>query len=166
MIIAAFPVIIIARRTAEYERNKSLTKNPNKIEAKDVVSSVKVVTFVKFLPVVVLSWILLCYLFVYYYLCHKQVNYYKIVFIGVISFMCYGYISTKIIDQLKFHFEKLKTIFYYFIVPKGFDNLKEMRKNLVVEVNDFLKDSVKDTIYDNNREFYPWNKNLMSVDSL
>ena len=65
--------------------------------------------------------------------------------------MFYGYLSINIFDTLKFHFETLKTIFYFFVVPKGIDNLKDMRRRLADDVNDFFNESIKDTQYENNR---------------
>lgn len=65
--------------------------------------------------------------------------------------MFYGYLSINIIDYLKYHFETLKTLFYYFVVPKGIDNLRHMRKNLVDDVSDFFEENIKNTQYENNR---------------
>ena len=50
-----------------------------------------------------------------------------------------------------YHYKALKTIFYFLIVPKGIDNLKDIRKKLVIEVNDFFDENIKDTQYENNR---------------
>ena len=47
--IIVLPIVRYVKIKAERERHKALDKNPNKLEAKDVVSSVKVVTFFKFL---------------------------------------------------------------------------------------------------------------------
>ena len=154
MLIIILPLIRIVKIKAESERSKSLEKNPNKLYAKDVVSSVKVVTFVKYLPLVGLAWVYLCHIFANYYLCkltHKHYNFLYVFFIGCISFMFYGYLSINIFDTLKFHFETLKTIFYFFVVPKGIDNLKDMRRRLADDVNDFFNESIKDTQYENNR---------------
>ena len=154
MLIIILPLIRIVKIKAESERSKSLEKNPNKLYAKDVVSSVKVVTFVKYLPLVGLAWVYLCHIFTNYYLCkltHKHYNFLYVFFIGCISFMFYGYLSINIFDTLKFHFETLKTIFYFFVVPKGIDNLKDMRRRLADDVNDFFNESIKDTQYENNR---------------
>ena len=154
MLIIILPLIKIVKIKAESERSKSLEKNPNKLYAKDVVSSVKVVTFVKYLPLVGLAWVYLCHIFTNYYLCkltHKHYNFLYVFFIGCISFMFYGYLSINIFDTLKFHFETLKTIFYFFVVPKGIDNLKDMRRRLADDVNDFFNESIKDTQYENNR---------------
>ena len=65
--------------------------------------------------------------------------------------MFYGYLSINIIDYLKYHFETLKTLFYYFVVTKGIDNLRHMRKNLVDDVNEFFEENIKNTQYENNR---------------
>ena len=51
MVIIYKPLVNMVRNKAEKERHKALEKNPNKYEAKDVVSSVKVVTFGQYLPV-------------------------------------------------------------------------------------------------------------------
>ena len=158
MFILVLPLIKFVKKKAESERNKSLEKNPNKVEAKDVVSSVKVVTFVKYLPIVGIFWAILCCIFSNYYLnrlTHKHYNILYVFFIGCISFMFYGYLSINIFDQLKLHFEALKTIFYLFIVPKGIDNLRDMRKKLVKDVNEFINESIKDTQYENNRIINP-----------
>ena len=163
MICLVYPLIITVRRIAEVERNKSLEKNPNKVEAKDVVSSVKVVTFVKYLPIIGLIWINFCYILANYYFTNKQFNFLNIFIIGCISFMFYGYISINIFDRLKLHFETLKTLFYYFIVPKGFDNLKDMRKNLVIEVKDFMIESAKNTPYENSEVLNPWIERTLSL---
>ena len=148
------PLVKYVRKKAEDERNKSLLKNPNKIQGKDVVSSVKVVTFVKYLPYVGIAWVNIWYIIINYILyrfTHKEYTYLTMLFVGSISFMFYGYLSINLIDYLNYHFETLKTIFYYFLVPKGIDNLRYMRKNLVNEVNDFFEENIKNTQYENNR---------------
>ena len=38
----------------------------------------------------------------------------------------------------------MKTIFYYFIVPKGIENLRKMRKKLAEEVNEFFEKKYKE----------------------
>ena len=154
MLVIILPLIRFVRKKAEDERNKSLEKNPNKIQGKDVVSSVKVVTFVKYLPFVGIAWVNLCYIFANYYLyrfTQKKYTYLSIFFVGCISFMFYGYLSINIIDYLKYYFETLKTLFYYFVVPKGIDNLRNMRKKLAEEVRDIFDEKIKDTQYENNR---------------
>ena len=148
------PLVKYVRKKAEDERNKSLLKNPNKIQGKDVVSSVKVVTFVKYLPYVGIAWVNIWYIIINYILyrfTHKEYTYLTMLFVGSISFMFYGYLSINLIDYLNYHFETLKTLFYYFLVPKGIDNLRNMRKNLVNEVNDFFEENIKNTQYENNR---------------
>ena len=154
MLLIAFPLVKYVRKKAEDERNKSLLKNPNKIQGKDIVSSVKVVTFVKYLPYVGIAWVNICYIFINYIIyrfTHKEYTFFTVFFIGTISFMFYGYLSINIIDYLKYHFETLKTLFYYFVVPKGIDNLRHMRKNLVDDVNEFFEENIKNTQYENNR---------------
>ena len=157
MIIIIFPLVTWVNYTVEFERNKSVQKNPNKIEGKDVVSSVKVVTFVKFLPLVGFVWVNVCNYFINYYLytiTKKTYAWINMIIIGIISFMFYGYLSINIVDQLKYHFKIMKTIFYYFIVPKGIGNLRNMRKKLAEDVNKFFEESIKDTQYENNRIIY------------
>jgi glycerol-3-phosphate O-acyltransferase/dihydroxyacetone phosphate acyltransferase len=154
MLLIALPLVKYVRKKAEDERNKSLLKNPNKIQGKDIVSSVKVVTFVKYLPYVGIAWVNICYIFINYIIyrfTHKEYTFFTVFFIGTISFMFYGYLSINIIDYLKYHFETLKTLFYYFVVPKGIDNLRHMRKNLVDDVNEFFEENIKNTQYENNR---------------
>ena len=157
MLFISLPLLFWVHSTAEFERNKSVQKNPNKILGKDVVSSVKVVTFVKFLPLVGLTWVNICNYFVNYYLFPITKQKYAIInmiVIGVISFMFYGYLSINVVDYLKYHFKIMKTIFYYFIVPKGIENLRKMRKKLAEEVNEFFEKNIKNTQYENNRIIY------------
>ena len=157
MLIITYPIVKWVNKTAEFERNKSVQKNPNKIEGKDVVSSVKVVTFVQFIPLLGIIWVNICNYFVNYYLyriTNKQYAWIKMIIIGIISLMFYGYLSINIFDYLKYHFKIMKTIFYYFIVPKGIENLRNMRKKLAEEVNKFFEESIKNTQYENNRIIY------------
>ena len=157
MLIITYPILKWVNKTAELERNKSVQKNPNKIEGKDVVSSVKVVTFVQFIPLLGIIWVNICNYFVNYYLyriTNKQYAWINMIIIGIISLMFYGYLSINIFDYLKYHFKIMKTIFYYFIVPKGIENLRNMRKKLAEEVNKFFEESIKNTQYENNRIIY------------
>ena len=152
--IVFIPLIILVRSHAEKERAKALEKNPNKIEAKDVVSSVKVVTFCKYLPIVAIFWVLLFYKLTNYLLANWIYSHFPSVnlfFVGCICFLFYGYLSINIFDRLKYHLKTMKTLFYYFIVPKGFYYLKDMRKKLHKEVKDFVNENIKDTQYENNR---------------
>ena len=157
MLIITYPILKWVNKTAELERNKSVQKNPNKIEGKDVVSSVKVVTFVQFIPLLGIIWVNICNYFVNYYLyriTNKQYAWINMIIIGIISLMFYGYLSINIFDYLKYHFKIMKTIFYYFSVPKGIENLRNMRKKLAEEVNKFFEESIKNTQYENNRIIY------------
>ena len=157
MLFISLPLLFWVHSTAEFERNKSVQKNPNKILGKDVVSSVKVVTFVKFLPLVGLTWVNICNYFVNYYLFPITKQKYAIInmiVIGVISFMFYGYLSINVVDYLKYHFKIMKTIFYYFIVPKGFENLRIMRKNLTKDVKEFFAKNIKNTQFENTNIIY------------
>ena len=154
MLIISFPILYWVNKKAEFERNKSVEKNPNKIKGKDVVSSVRVVTFVEFLPLVGLAWINIFNYFVNYYLykiTRQKYALVNMVIIGIISFMFYGYLSINIIDYIKYHFKIMKTIFYYFIVPKGIENLRKMRKKLAEDVKKFVEENIKNTQYENNR---------------
>ena len=162
MLLISWPLLLWVYSTAEFERNKSVQKNPNKIEGKDVVSSVKVVTFVKFLPLVGFAWVNICNYFVNYYLFPITKQKYAIInmiIMGVISFMFYGYLSINIVDYLKYHFKIMKTIFYYFIVPKGFENLRNMRKDYAKDVQEFFEKNIKNTQFENNRIIYESNNN-------
>jgi len=162
MLFISLPLLFWVHSTAEFERNKSVEKNPNKILGKDVVSSVKVVTFVKFLPLVGLTWVNICNYFVNYYLFPITKQKYAIInmiVIGVISFMFYGYLSINVVDYLKYHFKIMKTIFYYFIVPKGFENLRIMRKNLTKDVKEFFAKNIKNTQFENTNIIYEINSN-------
>ena len=162
MLFISLPLLFWVHSTAEFERNKSVQKNPNKILGKDVVSSVKVVTFVKFLPLVGLTWVNICNYFVNYYLFPITKQKYAIInmiVIGVISFMFYGYLSINVVDYLKYHFKIMKTIFYYFIVPKGFENLRIMRKNLTKDVKEFFAKNIKNTQFENTNITYEINNN-------
>ena len=162
MLFISLPLLFWVHSTAEFERNKSVEKNPNKILGKDVVSSVKVVTFVKFLPLVGLTWVNICNYFVNYYLFPITKQKYAIInmiVIGVISFMFYGYLSINVVDYLKYHFKIMKTIFYYFIVPKGFENLRIMRKNLTKDVKEFFAKNIKNTQFENTNIIYEINNN-------
>ena len=162
MLLISWPLLLWVYSKAEFERNKSVQKNPNKIEGKDVVSSVKVVTFVKFLPLVGFAWVNICNYFVNYYLFPITKQKYAIInmfVMGVISFMFYGYLSINIVDYLKYHFKIMKTIFYYFIVPKGFENLRNMRKDYAKDVQEFFEKNIKNTQFENNRIIYESNNN-------
>ena len=166
MLLIFFPLGKYVKKIAENERHKALEKNPHKLEAKDIVSSVKVVTFFKYLPIVGIIWVNLCYLFanyILYRLTHKKYTFISIFVIGCISFMFYGYLSINIFDLLKYHFETLKTIFYFFVVPKGIDNLKDMRRKLVHEVSDFFDENIKNTPYESNRIVNPKNERLLNL---
>ena len=162
MLLISWPLLLWVYSKAEFERNKSVQKNPNKIEGKDVVSSVKVVTFVKYLPLVGFAWVNICNYFVNYYLFPITKQKYAIInmiIMGVISFMFYGYLSINIVDYLKYHFKIMKTIFYYFIVPKGFENLRNMRKDYAKDVQEFFEKNIKNTQFENNRIIYELNNN-------
>ena len=162
MLLISWPLLLWVYSKAEFERNKSVQKNPNKIEGKDVVSSVKVVTFVKYLPLVGFAWVNICNYFVNYYLFPITKQKYAIInmiIMGVISFMFYGYLSINIVDYLKYHFKIMKTIFYYFIVPKGFENLRNMRKDYAKDVQEFFEKNIKNTQFENNRIIYESNNN-------
>ena len=91
MLVIILPLIRFVRKKAEDERNKSLEKNPNKIQGKDVVSSVKVVTFVKYLPIVGIVWVNLCYIFANYYLYRitKENILFKIYFLLGVFCLCF-----------------------------------------------------------------------------
>ena len=92
MFIIVLPFIRKVNQKAELERNKSIQKNPNKVHGNDVVSSVRVVTFVKYLPFIGIVWVNLCYFFVNYYLysiTKTKYHLFNMIIVGVISFMFY-----------------------------------------------------------------------------
>ena len=61
-LIIIYPFILYIRRKAEKERILAKAKNPNKIDAKDVVASVNIVTFLLCLPFIYVIWmIFFCY---------------------------------------------------------------------------------------------------------
>ena len=166
MLLIFFPLGKYVKKIAENERHKALEKNPHKLEGRDVVSSVKVVTFFKYLPIVGIIWVNLCYFIANYCLfrlTHQKYTFINVFFIGCISFMFYGYLSVNIFDLLKYHFETLKTIFCFFVVPKGIDNLKDMRRKLVNEVNDFFDENIKNTPYESNRIVNPKKERLLNL---
>lgn len=150
-LIIILPLVKISKDKAEEERTKALERNPNKFEAKDVVSSVKVVTFAKYLPIFGIIWSFLLYLLLKFYFL-KTYNFFFLIISCAICFMIYGYISITTIDSLNYHFEILKTIFYFFVVPKGIDNLKDMRKRLSKTTFDFINDNIKGTQYENETD--------------
>ena len=107
MFIIVLPFIRKVNQKAELERNKSIQKNPNKVHGNDVVSSVRVVTFVKYLPFIGIVWVNLCYFFVNYYLysiTKTKYHLFNMIIVGVISFMFYGYLSINIFDYIKYHY--------------------------------------------------------------
>ena len=166
MFIIVLPFIRKVNQKAELERNKSIQKNPNKVNGNDVVSSVRVVTFVKYLPFIGIVWVNLCYFFVNYYLysiTKTKYHLFNMIIVGVISFMFYGYLSINIFDYIKYHFKIMRTIFYYFLVPKGIQNLRNMRKELVEDVNKFFDESIKNTPYENQGIIYNY-KNSKRLD--
>ena len=55
------------------------------------------------------------------------------------------------VDKLFFYLETMKTRFIFFCFPKNIYRLKEMRKNLENEINDFVNFSISETEYENNR---------------
>ena len=162
MLIISFPLVAWVYKKAEYERNKSVERNPNKKEGKDVVSSVKVVTFVKYLPIVIIAWVNLFNYFVNFYLykiTNQKYTWINMIIVGIISFTFYGYLCINVVDFIKYHLKIMRTIFYYFIVPKGIENLRKMRKKLAEDVKEFFEKSIKNTQYENNRIIYTPNEN-------
>ena len=154
MITLTLPLVWFVRKLAEKERIKALEKNPNKFQAKDVVSSVKVTNFVKYLPLVGILWIILFGVFLNYYcysFTHKKFSLLPIICVGTFLFLFYGYLSVLMVDKLFFYLETMKTRFIFFCFPKNIYRLKEMRKNLENEINDFVNFSISETEYENNR---------------
>ena len=81
------------------------------------------------------------------------------IIVGIISFTFYGYLCINVVDFIKYHLKIMRTIFYYFIVPKGIENLRKMRKKLAEDVKEFFEKSIKNTQYENNRIIYTPNEN-------
>ena len=51
----------------------------------------------------------------------------------------------------------------FFVVPKGIDNLKDMRQKLAHVVNEFCDENIKNTPYENNRIVNPKNERLLNL---
>ena len=152
MIIISLPFVWKITKTAESARIKAQEKNPNKLKALDVVSSVKVTLFVKCLPFIFIIWIcLLYYVFNYYlkdffYLNYqiKEFSFYKILKYSSISFPIYSTLCTYMIDKLFFYLHTMKTNFIFFWIPSYVYKLKDYRNKLEKEVNEFVNSHIKE----------------------
>jgi glycerol-3-phosphate O-acyltransferase/dihydroxyacetone phosphate acyltransferase len=61
--VIVLPFVIYLSKRAEQERIASKLKNPNKIEATDVVSSIRITYFFAFLPIIIILWVIMFMLY-------------------------------------------------------------------------------------------------------
>jgi hypothetical protein len=122
MIGISLPFVWIITKSAESARIKAQKKNPNKLKALDVVSSVKVTLFVKYLPFMFIFWICFlhyvfnCYLKEFFYINYeiKNFSFWKIFKYSCFSFPIYSFLCTYMIDRLFFYLHTMKTNFIFF----------------------------------------------------
>ena len=158
IIIATSPFVWQVKKNAETARIKAKAKNPNKLEALDVVSSVKVTQFVKYLPFIFILFILIMEFLINYYLftfTNVKISFKKICIYSSFFFPFYAYLSTFMLDQLYFYLDTMKTRFIFFFYPRNVYKLKNNRTLLENEVRDFVDNYIKETEYANNRIIKP-----------
>jgi glycerol-3-phosphate O-acyltransferase/dihydroxyacetone phosphate acyltransferase len=94
-ILLLIPFVIYASKKAEKERIVAKAKNPNKIEALDVVTSVKIQYSFLFTPLVLFLWTLIIIYYIETYLKNKFFNfcfsYLSMIIFSVLSFPVYIY---------------------------------------------------------------------------
>jgi len=152
MIGISLPFVWIITKSAESARIKAQKKNPNKLMALDVVSSVKVTLFVKYLPFMFIFWIcFLHYVFNYYLKEFFYINYeienfsfWKIFKYSSFSFPIYSFLCTYMIDRLFFYLHTMKTNFIFFWIPRNVYKLREYRLTLENEVRKFVDSHIKE----------------------
>lgn len=147
MIGITAPFLWIVKKKAEKERIAAKAKNPNKIQALDVVSSVKITNFLKYLPLMFILWIIFMLFFINHYLAHltgHTMSIYSIIVLSSAIFPLYCYLSTLTVDRLFFYLDTMKTRFLFFCYPKNVYRLKDTRSKLEAEVDDFVNNYVKD----------------------
>ena len=147
MIGITAPFLWIVKKKAEKERIAAKAKNPNKIQALDVVSSVKITNFFKYLPLMFILWIIFMLFFINHYLAHltgHTMSIYSIIVLSSAIFPLYCYLSTLTVDRLFFYLDTMKTRFLFFCYPKNVYRLKDTRSKLEAEVDDFVNNYVKD----------------------
>lgn len=158
MIAITAPFLWIIKKRAEKERLNAKEKNPNKIEALDVVSSVKITTFLRYLPLVFVLWLIFCILFVNSYLFNYtkvMVSYSVIIGVATFIFPIYMYVSTLMVDQLFFYMDTMKTRFLLFCYPRNVYKLKDARNKLENEIGEFVNAHIKETDYAKDRILSP-----------
>ena len=168
MFLFVLPLISFVKYKAEKERNKSIEKNPNKIQGKDVVSSVKVVNFVIYFPLVGIFAVNFYYFLLNYFLfkyTYRQYSWFYFCTVGTFSFMFYGFLTINFFDSLKYNYEILKTILLCFLIPKGIHYLRKLRPTLVEEVNAFLDEGIKNTNFEKKRIINSVLKNIDEDDN-
>ena len=152
MIAISLPFVWIITKSAESARIKAQKKNPNKLKALDVVSSVKVTLFVKYLPFMFIFWLcFLYYVFNYYLKEFFYINYeieyfsfWKIFKYSSFSFPIYSFLCTYMIDRLFFYLHTMKTNFIFFWIPRNVYKLREFRWTLESEVRKFVDSHIKE----------------------
>ena len=147
MIGITAPFLWIVKKKAEKERIAAKAKNPNKIQALDVVSSVKITNFFKYLPLMFILWIIFMIFFINHYLAHltgHTMSIYSIIVLSSAIFPLYCYLSTLTVDRLFFYLDTMKTRFLFFCYPKNVYRLKDTRSKLEAEVDDFVNNYVKE----------------------
>ena len=160
IIIATSPFIWQVKKNAETARIKAKQKNPNKLEALDVVSSVKVTQFVKYLPFIFVFFIMIIQFLINYYLftfTQIKIPFKKIFLWSTFIFPFYAYLSVLMLDELYYHLDAMKIRFIFFFYPKNVYKLRDTRTSLEVEVREFIDNHIKETEYANNRIIKPIN---------
>ena len=159
MIGITAPFLWIVKKKAENERIAAKAKNPNKIQALDVVSSVKITHFFKYLPLIFILWVIFMILFIKYYLSDFfdiNMSFYQILVLSSVIFPIYCYCSTLMVDCLFFYLDTMKTRFLFFCYPKNVYRLKDTRSKLESNVNEFVNNYLKDSKLEKDRIIVPY----------
>lgn len=159
MIGITAPFLWIVKKKAENERIAAKAKNPNKIQALDVVSSVKITHFFKYLPLIFILWVIFMILFIKHYLSDFfdiNMSFYQILVLSSAIFPIYCYCSTLMVDSLFFYLDTMKTRFLFFCYPKNVYRLKDTRSKLESEVNEFVNNYLKDSKLEKDRIIVPY----------
>lgn len=137
-IVIMWPFVFFIRRKAEEERIKALAKNPNKIEAKDVVSSVKIVYFIIALPLVTLTFVLAFFWFAHYTRILQLLGCLNTLVLSLVCFPIYAYFCVVVVDYILFYLQTMYSRFLYFVFPKKISHLKELRIKIETRVVSFI----------------------------
>ena len=159
MIGITAPFLWIVKKKAENERIAAKAKNPNKIQALDVVSSVKITHFFKYLPLIFILWVIFMILFIKHYLSNFfdiNMSFYQILVLSSVIFPIYCYCSTLMVDCLFFYLDTMKTRFLFFCYPKNVYRLKDTRSKLESNVNEFVNNYLKDSKLEKDRIIVPY----------